>query len=303
MGQNELSKSLDEVRSKLYNIRKKRIRPLLDDKILTDWNGLLMAALATAGAVFDDADFTNAAQNVESFISSKMVTSDGRLLHRFRDDEAGIDAMADDFAALVWGLIELYETTFDPVYLKKAISYQDQFASQFSDETHGGYYFTSSESETPMGRQKEIYDGALPSSNSIAALNGFRLSRLTGDPEYERESERILSAFSEVISDNPSAYTFALLTKMTQQNGPREIAVTVREESSELAGILEYLSAINRFQNSIILKTVKTEQALSELSPFTNSFPLGGSPKIYICRNFSCDAPVYSLEELKENLK
>jgi len=299
----ELSQSLSQIRHELYEIRKNRIPPLLDDKILTDWNGLLMAAFATAGAVFDDADFTDAARDIESFISSKMVTTDGRLHHRFREDEAGIDAMADDYTAIIWGLTELYQTTFDPEYLKKAIGYQEQFAGQFGDEKHGGFYFTSSESETPMGRQKEIYDGALPSSNSIAALNGFRLSRLTGNPEYERESDRVLSAFSEVISDNPSAYTFALLTRLTQQYAPREIAVTVSEENSELNVILDYMSATNRFLNSIVLKTKKTEQALSELSSFTDSFPMGESPKIYICRNFSCDAPVHSLEELKKNLQ
>jgi len=303
MDPDELKNTLEEIRGILYTTRKKRIRPLLDDKILTDWNGLLMAAFATAGAVFDDADFTDAAREIESFISSEMVTSDGSLLHRFRENEVGIDAMADDYAALIWGLIELYQTTFDPVYLKKAIDYQEQFSRQFGDEKHGGFYFTSSESETPMGRQKEIYDGALPSSNSIAALNGFRLSRLTGNPQYERESERVLSAFSEVISDNPSAYTFALLTRLTQQDAPREIAVTVSEENSELHGILGYLSATSRFQNSIILKTDKTEQSLGKLSSFTDSFPLGESPKIYICRNFSCDAPVHSLEELKKNLQ
>jgi uncharacterized protein YyaL (SSP411 family) len=211
--------------------------------------------------------------------------------------------MADDYTYMVWGLIELYQSTQDPVYMEKAIHYQSAFSKEFSDEEHGGYFFTSSETETPLGRQKEIYDGALPSSNSVAALNGFRLARLTGNTDFEVQSEKIFTAFSEVISDNPSAYTFSLITKVIQQNEPREIAVVGQSEDEPTAKILGYLSTRNRFQNSIILKSEKTEEKLTELSPFTDSFPISESPTVFICRNFSCDAPVHSLEELQENLE
>jgi uncharacterized protein YyaL (SSP411 family) len=299
----DLETSLSQIRTKLFDVRKDRVPPLLDDKILTDWNGLLMAALATAGAVFDDSEFIQAAVEIESFISSKLTTSNGDLLHRYREDEASIEAMADDYTYLVWGLIELYQSTQDPVHLEKAIHYQSAFSKEFSDEEHGGYFFTSSETETPLGRQKEIYDGALPSSNSVAALNGFRLARLTGNTDFEVQSERIFTAFSEVISDNPSAYTFSLITKVIQQNEPREIAVVGQSEDELTGKILDYLSTLNRFQNSIILKSEKTEEKLAENSPFTNSFPLSESPTIYVCSNFSCDAPLRSLEELQENLE
>ncbi|WP_340104777.1 thioredoxin domain-containing protein [Rhodohalobacter sp. 8-1] len=296
----ELGNTLDEIRDKLNDIRKKRPRPLLDDKILTDWNGLMMAALATAGAIFSDSAFTDAAVEIESFISSEMVTSDGRLLHRYRVGGAGIDAMADDYTALIWGLIELYETTHDPTYLKKAIDFQKQFNERFRDEEHGGFYLTSSDSETPMGRQKEIYDGALPSSNSVAALNGFRLSRLTGNPDYEETSERILTSFSEVIADNPSAYTFALITKLTALYDPVEIAVTGSQEDSETQEILDYLSRRNRFKHSVLLKSHQTKEALNTISPFTESFPMENKAMVYVCRNFTCDAPISSLNKLKK---
>ena len=294
-----LNESLNEILDTLYDVRKERIPPLLDDKILTDWNGLLMAALANAGAVFNDSAFTDAALGIESFISSEMLTSDGRLLHRFRDGEAGIDAMADDYAALIWGLIELYQTTYDPSFLKKAVHLQKQFSDQFGDKANGGFYFTSSDSDTPMGRQKEIYDGALPSSNSMAAINGFRLSRLTGNPDFEDESDRILRAFSEVIGDNPSAYTFALITKLNLDHNPIEIAVTGDAEDGDTQAILDYLSQLNRFQHSVLFKTDETEKVLNGTSPFTKSFSLEKKPRVYICRNFTCDAPVSTLSELK----
>ena len=303
MDPGNLRDSLDEMRRVLYDIRKERIPPLLDDKILTDWNGLIIAALATAGAVFNDSEFTEAAISIESFISSKMMTPDGRLLHRFRGDEAGIDGMADDYAFVIWGLIELYETTYNPTFLKKSIDLQSTFHEQFGDDKHGGFYFTSSESDTPMGRQKEIYDGALPSSNSVAALNGFRLSRLTGNPGHEKESERIFTAFSEVITDNPSAYTFTLITKLTAINNPVEVAVAGDADDSGTQNILNYLSKLNRFQHSVLLKSHQTEETLRTLSPFTESFSLEEAPMVYVCRNFSCDAPVSTLEDLKKVLE
>lgn len=299
----KLEKSLTQIRTELFDIRKDRVPPLLDDKILTDWNGFLMAALATAGAVFNDSEFTDSAAEIESFISSKLVSSDGQLLHRFRDGDAGIDAMADDYTSLVWGLIELYQTTQNPEYLQKAIHFQTIFSQEFSDDENGGYYFTSKNTDTPLGRQKEIYDGALPSSNSMAALNGFRLARLTGKTDYESKAEKIFRAFSQVIKDNPSAYTFALITKLTQKNEPREIAVASHSGNNYLGEILDYLSNQNRFQNSVILKTEKTQETLRKLSPFTESFPIDESLNIYVCKNFSCDTPVHSLDKLIENLR
>src|SRR6056297_3741926 len=299
----KLEKSLTQIRTELFDIRKDRVPPLLDDKILTDWNGFLIAALATAGAVFNDSEFTDSAAEIESFISSKLVSSDGQLLHRFRDGDAGIDAMADDYTSLVWGLIELYQTTQNPEYLQKAIHFQTIFSQEFSDDENGGYYFTSKNTDTQLGRQKEIYDGALPSSNSMAALNGFRLARLTGKTDYESKAEKIFRAFSQVIKDNPSAYTFALITKLTQKNEPREIAVASHSGNNYLGEILDYLSNQNRFQNSVILNTEKTQETLRKLSPFTESFPIDESLNIYVCKNFSCDTPVHSLDKLIENLR
>lgn len=294
-------KSLEMIRSELYDVRSRRVPPLLDDKILTDWNSLLMAALASAGAIFDDQKFTDAAIDIENFIHSTMRDNKGTLLHRFREGEAAIEAMADDYAALIWGLIELHQTTHNPEYLDKAVHYQQQFSDKFLDEEHGGFYFTSSETESPMGRQKEIYDGALPSSNSIAALNGFRLSRLTGTTDYEEQSDRILNTFSEVIADNPSAYTFALITKLVSLQNPVEVAVVGNPENPETEKILDYLCTLDRFQYSVLLKSNQTKKKLAEIAPFIDSFPLKDEPAIYVCRNFTCDAPISTLRELKES--
>ena len=302
MSVDELAKTLERIRTQLFQTREKRVPPLLDDKILTDWNGLLMAAFASAGAVFSDSDFTDAAVGIESFIDEKLTTAAGQLLHRYREHDSGIDAMSDDYTSLIWGLIELYQSSLDPVYLEKAVYYQEKFEADFADNEYGGYFFTSENSEKLLGRQKEIYDGALPSSNSIAALNGFRLARLTGSTEFEIRSDNVFQAFSEVISDNPSGYSFAMTTKLAQQHQPREIAVTGRKHGSTLKDMLSYLTYFNRFQNSVVLKTDQTKEKLDRLSPFTRSFDIDDTPRVYICQDFSCSRPVKSLSDLKTSL-
>jgi uncharacterized protein YyaL (SSP411 family) len=137
----------------------------------------------------------------------------------------------------------------------------------------------------------------------MAAINGFRLSRLTGNPDFEDESDQILRAFSEVIGDNPSAYTFALITKLNLDHNPIEIAVTGDAEDGDTQAILDYLSQLNRFQHSVLFKTDETEKVLNGTSPFTKSFSLEKKPRVYICRNFTCDAPVSTLSELKMALE
>lgn len=298
-----LAKNLADARDKLCDIREERVHPLLDDKILTDWNGLLMAALATAGAIFDDSQFTEAAKGIEEFISTEMTTGGKTLLHRYRKGDAAIEGMADDYTAVIWGLIELHQTTLNPVYLDKAVELQKSFTELFRDDEHGGFFFTSASGEELLGRQKEIYDGALPSSNSIAALNGFRLSRLTGEMDYEQQSDQIYSVFSEMIADNPSGYTFALTSLLVKQNQPAEIAVTGREDAPKIKQVKNFLKTQDRFRYSVLLKTDQNSADTEKNSEFLNQFKIGDTPAVYVCRNFSCDAPVHTVWELEALLE
>ncbi|NBC25467.1 MAG: DUF255 domain-containing protein [Bacteroidetes bacterium] len=299
----ELAQSLKRIRNSLKNAREKRVHPLLDDKILTDWNGLLMAAFATAGTIFQDDAFTDAAKEIEEFLYDRMISADHTMLHRYRREDAAIDGMADDYSACIWGLIELHQTTLNPEYLEKAVSLQKSFNEQFWDDDHGGYYFTSQSGEELLGRQKEMYDGALPSSNSIAALNGFRLSRLTGDMTFDDQSDQIFSVFSELIEYNPSGYTFALIPLLVKEHHPAEIAVTGPAESSQVEQFLNYFHTADRFRYSVLLKTDQNADRVEKSSEFLKPFNIGEKAAVYVCRNFSCDAPVQSVEELKKLLK
>ncbi len=286
----------------LKDVREKRVRPQLDDKILTDWNGLMMAALATAGSIFRDDRFTEKSKQVAAFLKSNCFTNDHKLLHRYKDGEAGINGMADDYAFTIWGLIELYQTTFDVDYLESAVILHQTYTENFWDDEHGGFYFTPEDGEELLGRQKEIYDGAIPSSNSVAALNAFRLARLTGEIKLEEQSEEILNTFSKSILDAPAGYTFSLITPLLMQSNPVEVVITCKEKNSAVNEIVNYLQSIDRLRISIALKTEENSKILKKISPFSETFPVEDRAAVYICRDFTCETPVYSLEDVKSLL-
>ena len=292
--------TVDESLQMLKKERAQRVRPQLDDKILTDWNGLMMAALASTGAIFEDNRFTEKAAEIGGFLEKNCIKSDYSLHHRYKDGEAEITGMADDYAFTVWGFIELFQTTFDPKYLKLAIELHQTFTKKFWDDEHGGFFFTPDDGEELLGRQKEIYDGAIPSSNSVAALNSFRLARMTGNTEWEDQTEQILNAFSKPIADTPAGYTFALITPLIKQQSPKEIVICAKEKTEEIDEILRYLQSLDRYSISIILKTAETDKQLSELSPFSADYDIDDSLAVYICENFTCKMPVHLLGEVKE---
>ena len=285
---------------KLHAERAKRERPLLDDKILTDWNGLMIGSLARAGVLLKNPSFIERAKKACSFVIDRLYdpNENGGLLHRYRDGDAAIPGMADDYAFFIHGLIELYQATFNPDYLERAIGLQKEFQRDFYDAKHGGFFFTSGESEELLGRQKEIYDGAIPSSNSMSAMNGFMLSRLTGNMEFERGSEEILKAFSEQIADAPAGYTHAIHARMLMKSESREIVICTEKRDEGCENFIRICREHAPPGSSILLKTEGTMQMLSRVAPFTKSYPVGRGISVYVCSGFACRAPVSTAGEL-----
>ncbi len=210
MDASEFKARLESIRKKLLKKRQQRVHPLLDDKILTDWNGLITAALAKAGRAFQNKDYIKQAKRCFDFISNELSDKNGNLKHRWREGKADESAYADDYAFLIWGLIELYEVTFEATYLQEAVTLNDKFIKDYWDENNGGFYFTSASSEMLLGRKKELYDGALPSGNSVAMLNLLRLGRLTGNAEWEEMADKMNKLFSPNIKKAPTGFGFAL---------------------------------------------------------------------------------------------
>lgn len=293
---------LNKCRSELFEEREKRIHPYKDDKILTSWNGLMIAAMAFGGRNLKNNNYILAAENAVDFIFKKLVGRSGRLFARYRDGEASIKAYADDYAFLIWGLIELYEATYKTEYLKKAIELNDDLIKYFWDGKNGGLFLYGNDSEQLIARPKEIYDGAVPSANSVAALNFMKLSRLTGKYELEEKAQEILKAFGREIESYPRAYSFSLLTLLFSESKAKEITVTA-EDYSHVAK--EMLDVINEKYDpySTLLYYIKGDKNLEEISTFVKDYnAVSGKPTAYVCENFSCKEPITEVEVLRKML-
>ncbi len=228
----ELKEKLEEARKKIFSYREKRIHPHKDDKILTDWNGIMISALAQGARILNDEELLNAAEKAINFMLTHLRTANGKLMHRFREGKAGINAYVDDYSFMIWGLIEMYQTTFETKYLKLALDLNNTLISDFWDENIGGFYFTSDDGEQLIIRQKEIYDGAIPSGNSVAMMNLLKLSYLTGNLEFERKADIISRVFAEKIKLNPSAFTM-LMSAVDFGIGPSYKLVIAGDSNAE----------------------------------------------------------------------
>lgn len=291
---------LEEARVKLFETRSQRIRPGLDDKILTDWNGLAIAALAIASRVFQVPAYYEAAERTANFLLSNLKNEDGRLLHRYRNGEAGIQANIDDYSFLTWGCLELYEARFQSAWLDTARNLMLEQIDRFWDEKNGGFYFTPEDGERLIIRQKELYDGAIPSGNSIAFSNLLRLSRLTGYADFDVMGARLAGYASSQVSQAPIAYT-AFLTALDFAIGPtREIVIS---GSGEDARKMQKLVQATYLPDSVVIGYEPGDAKLEEVAPFVkNQQPVNGRTAVYVCRNHSCDRPVMDVLELSASL-
>jgi len=297
-----LKGELEQIRSKIKTDRDTRIRPLLDDKILTDWNGLMIAAFARAGSLLNDHRLLEKAEKAWETISRYCMKKDHTLLHRLKDGDAAIEGMADDYAFLIFGLLELYQATFNPDYLETALKLQKQFDDLFYDDEHGGYYFTAKSADQLLGRQKEIYDGALPSSNSVAALNCFRLFSLTAISDYNDRFQQLFRAFSDPISDSPAGYAAALQALSLDLAGASQIIITAREYNSEVQLTINKLKKVASPGSVFILKTHKNSSQIDKCSDLLKNYLVDDQITIYVCSRFNCKTPVHTVEEALEIL-
>ncbi len=292
----------ERCRSRLFEHREKRIHPFKDDKILTAWNGLMIAAYAMGGRILGEEAYTKQAQRALTFILKSLVNNDGRLLARYRAGEASIPGYADDYAFLIWGLLELYETTYEPDYLKQAIQFNDDMLKLFWDEREGGLFLYGSDAEALVVRPKEVYDGALPSGNSVAARNLIALSRLTGESRLEEYASKLLDAFNSQVAMAPHGYTFYLTALALAQAKTKEVIIT---GDFDLKGTQDMLGLLKMNPNPQIFTLVYTDkhQALSDIVPYISNYkPVNGAATAYICENFACQAPVTDLAEFERSL-
>jgi hypothetical protein len=296
--------TLNSARQKLFALREKRIHPHKDDKILTDWNGLMIAAFAKAAQVFDELRYTEAAKNAVDFILKNMRRTDGRLLHRYRDNQAAILANLDDYAFLIWGLIELYETTFDVSYLKTALNLNRDLIIHFWDDKNGGFYFAPDDGENLLVRQKEIYDGAIPSGNSVAMLNLLRLGRMTANHDFEEKAAQIGKAFSDTATQLPAAHTQLMVALDFAVRPSFEIVIVGNHQGKDTMDILRILRT-QFIPNKVILFRPSGQDApdISRIAAFTkNLSSIDGKATVYVCTNYTCKMPTTDTSKMLDSL-
>jgi len=294
----EKAKLWSKIRKKLFDERERRIRPLLDDKILTDWNALMIAAFAKAGAVFQNQKFVKAAEQAFDFIQHTL-EENGALFHRHKDGESAIDGFSDDYLNMTWAGLELYQATFDPRYLYQSNSYLSSALKKFWDADHGGFYLTNNEADQPLGLQKQIYDGAIPSANSVGLFCLLKLGRITGNPSYEEKAQQLGAYFSADLIRAGSSITTSMMALQFIYQNSGEIVVASGEDGA--SDIKPYLQT-EFIPNKIILWKEEDNQ-LSEIAPFTElQKPADEQTRIFVCENYTCEQPVSSLDDLKSLL-
>ena len=207
----ELRARLEPSRQALFKHRQGRVRPLLDDKVLTDWNGLMMAALAKAARGLERPEYAAAARGCRDFLLSAMRGGQGRLLHRYRQGEAGILAGLDDLAFLCWGLLELHLSTGEACFLADAQVLTEELLDHFWDSSNGGFFNTAADGERLLLRQKSAYDGAIPSGNSVAAYNLLRLGKISNDAKLEARGRQTIQSLSAEAVQGPAAFCMLMM--------------------------------------------------------------------------------------------
>ncbi len=288
----ELEKRLEAVREKLFAVREERVHPLKDDKVLADWNGLMAAAMARAGATLGEPQFVRAAERALGFVDTHMRDHKGRLLHRYRDHDAAVPAFLDDHAFVVWGLLELYDATLDPVHLERALAVQaDQ--ERFWDSADGGYFFTSPGGESLLVRPKEVYDGAIPSGNSVAVANLVRLARLTGHEQNEERARATAAAFTAELGRMPSAHSHMIAALELAAAPAAEIVLVGPAEDESMRALLDVIRRdAPPGSTTLLVASGPRADLVRRLAPFTSAFEaLEGRPTAYVCRGFSCQLP------------
>jgi uncharacterized protein YyaL (SSP411 family) len=282
------------IRAALLARRAGRVRPGLDDKRLTAWNGLAIQAFAEAGAVLGREDYVAAARTAAAFVLAELRDADGRLLRTWKDGRGRLDGYLEDHTFLLEALLALYEATFDPRWFAEARAVADAILDRFADPAHGGFFSTSSDHEALVVRRKDLEDAPIPSGSSSAALCLLRLAALTGEHRYEEAALSHLRLVGELVARHPQAFAHALQALDLHLGTPREVA---------LAGDPEGVAALAAVVRERLRPGVVLAGPPGDGVPLMEGRePVDGRAAAYVCERFACRRPVTDRGELAELL-
>ncbi len=301
----EVQTILDRGLKLLFEARSKRLRPHRDDKVITAWNGLMISGLARAGAALGEAEFIELGAQAAQFIHDQLCSEPGKGLHRsWREGGRGPKGFAIDYAALIHALLDLYQAGLDVKWLQWASALQAEMDSLFLDKEKGGYYSVHTEMAHSVLRIKEDYDGAEPSPNSLAALNLARLAAILDDKAHAEQAQKLLTLFGKTLQDSPSAVPMLVTAADFLERGKQQIVLAGDKAAPEFQALLKVVQS-RLLPNAVILHAdgsegqawlAKHNEALAEMKP------VSGKPAVYVCQNYTCQAPVTEVAALEKLL-
>ncbi|MCF6175475.1 MAG: thioredoxin domain-containing protein [Victivallaceae bacterium] len=295
----ELSQTVERIRQKLFKVREQRIHPLKDRKILTDWNGLMIAAFARAGRVFDSEPYRQAAVNAAEFIRQQMTTESGRLMHRYKDGHVAIPANLDDYAFMIWSLLELYDATFDAKYLARALQYEKVLDKHFSDRQRDGFFMTPDDGEKLILRPREFYGGAYPSGNAIMVNNLIKLSKLTGNSQFAAVADKTVQAIAGKLQRGATQFPMIMNALLATGNSAGEVVIAGDYDVPETVAFIRALNKNYLPDTVVILRPPDNEAPILKLAPYAKAQKmLDGKTTVYVCKNFACQQPVQTVEAM-----
>lgn len=290
----------EDIRKRLFDYRNKRIHPFKDDKILTSWNGLMIASLAIGGRIFNNKEYIDASIKAVDFIYNNLFNKDGRLLARYRDKEASILGYVDDYAFLIWGLIELYESTFDPQYLQKVIKLNDDLIKYFYDKEHGGLFLYGIDGESLISRPKELYDGVMPSANSVSTMNWLKLFNLTGNKDFKEYAIKQFEIFGDIINNNPTTCLYFLSSYLFATSKTKEIVIVGDNNNEDTNKMINIINSKYNPYITVLLKDDKNVDLLQQIVPFVASYvKKDNKTTAYICSDKTCSKPITNINDFQ----
>ncbi|PKR85767.1 hypothetical protein CWO92_05140 [Heyndrickxia camelliae] len=288
---------LEKAKNILLKEREKRVYPHLDDKILTSWNALMAAALAKAGMVFQEPQFLEHARNSITFIEEKLWNGE-QLYARFRDGDVKFKAYLDDYAFLLWAYLEMYEAEQRVHDMQQAIKIKNILFHEFWDQQNGGFYFTSTDAESLIFREKQGFDGALPSGNSVSSLQLWRLAKLTEDMDLQEKVNQLLVSFEHDATVYPHGLLYMLQTVIAMYAGGKEVVVSGLNHNKIKEFIHFYHESYHPFD---ILMVANPERInIEELQVWKDKIDGKHDFVLYVCEQYSCKNPIYNIEEAKQ---
>jgi hypothetical protein len=296
----ELRADMEQARAELRAVREQRVHPGRDDKILAAWNGLMIGALAQAYQVLGDERYLDAARRAARYVLDGMRQPDGRLFATARHGTARHNGCLDDYAFVIQGLIDLYESDFDPAWIRDAHTLEELLTERFWDAEHGGFFTTGSDHEALIARLKNPHDGALPAGNAVQALNLLRLAELTGRGPLAQRAEATLRSLGQLVNRFPAAFSQLLIAADFLHAAPLEVVIAGERDADATRSLLRAVRGAFRPQRVVALADSRADE---DLMPFLQDRAPGAhGARAYVCRNYACQEPVDSAQRLADAL-